>query len=808
MVSEGLASAAPSACRSASADARVVIPLPIDPYIPSIRDTLQRTRAVVITAEPGAGKTTRVPPALVDTGPVVVLQPRRVAARSLAARIADERGWTLGDDVGWHVRFDRRASSRTRLLVVTEGILTAQLQVDPLLSGIKTVILDEFHERSLHADLALALSTQAWRAREDLRLVVMSATLDLDPVSAFLDDCPVITVPGRMFPVDVTYEPSARMSTVALRLASDGAGDVLCFMPGASEIRRVVTEIERADPGGAIEVLPLHGGLDSAQQHGALQPSSSGATRVIVATNIAETSLTVPGVRNVVDAGWQKVARYDPPRGIDTLVTERVTQDAADQRAGRAGRVASGRVVRLWDPRDRLRPHREPDIRRVDLAGAALDIFAWGGHPRSFEWFESPDPTRLSAALALLERLGAVQNDRLTTTGRQMQRLPLHPRLSRMLVEARGHSMVARACALLSERANAFWPRHTTTSDLLSALDAWDSAPSHLKDVVGQINKLSADLRGSAGPPLSEHAFRRTVLTGYPDRVARRREATTNRFKLASGTGAVLSAESGVTDAEFVVALEVRSTDSGGVRSRPSPVETEGAVIVVASRVEPEWLSPTDTQHDVWFDDTSGEVRAAVTDRYDELTLSQQPAGVDDETAAPVLADAWRRRGPSEDDSRLLRRLMFAGLQVDVDVLLRAAVFGQRKLANVQIATALDGHTQQRLDRDAPETLTAPSGRAVRLDYGADGTVTAAVKLQELFGLADTPTIGPHRRPVVLSLLAPNGRPVQVTQDLRSFWNKTYAEVRRELRGRYPKHPWPEDPWRAEPTAGTKRQVR
>lgn len=785
-----------------------MIPLPVDAYIPSIRDTLRHSRAVVITAEPGAGKTTRVPPALVDAGPVVVLQPRRVAARSIAARIADERGWILGDDVGWHVRFDRRASSRTRLLVMTEGILTARLQVDPLLTGITTVVLDEFHERSLHADLALALSKQAWRAREDLRLVVMSATLDLNPVSAFLDDCPIITVPGRTFPVEVTHEPSERVSTVALRLASTGAGDVLCFMPGASEIRRAVTEIERADPGRVIEVLPLHGGLDSAQQDDALRPSSTGARRVIVATNIAETSLTVPGIRNVIDAGWQKVARYDPSRGIDTLVTERVTQDAADQRAGRAGRVASGRVIRLWDPRDRLRPHREPDIHRVDLAGAALDIFAWGGHPRSFEWFEPPDPLRLSAALTLLERLDAVQADRLTTIGRQMQRLPLHPRLSRMLVEARGHSTMARACAVLSERASAFWARHTTTSDLLSALDAWDSAPSHLKDVARQIDRLSAELRGRAGPPLSEPTFRHMVVTGYPDRIARRRDATTQRFKLASGTGAVLSAESGVTDADFVVALEVRSTDSGGVvRSRASPVEAETAVIAVASRVEPEWLSPTDTRRDVWFDDTSGEVRAAVTDRYDELTLSQRPVSVDDETAASVLAEAWHRRGRSGDDSRLLHRVMFAGLQVDLDALVRFAASGHRKLADVRIATALDAQTRRLLDRDAPETLIVPSGRSVRLDYSADGMVTAAVKLQELFGLADTPVIGPHRRPVVLSLLAPNGRPVQVTQDLRSFWNKTYAEVRKELRGRYPKHPWPEDPWRAVPTAGTKRRV-
>jgi ATP-dependent helicase HrpB len=726
----------------------------------------------------------------------------------VAARIADDQGWTLGEDVGWHVRFDRHASSRTRLLVVTEGILTARLQADPLLTGIRTVVIDEFHERSLHADLALALSKQAWRAREDLQIVVMSATLAVAPISAFLDECPVIAVPGRTFPVDVTYEPSARPSAAALRLASDGAGDVLCFMPGAAEIRRTVTEIEAASSARAIEVVPLHGGLDSAQQDRAIRLSPHGATRIIVSTNIAETSLTVPGVRNVVDSGWQKVARYDPSRGIDTLVTERITQDAADQRAGRAGRVASGRVVRLWDARDRLRPRREPDVHRVDLAGTALDILAWGGHPQTFEWFEAPDSARLAAALTLLERLGASEDGRLTTMGRRMHGLPLHPRLSRMLVEARGHPMVARACALLSERSTAFWPRHATTSDLLSALDAWSSSPLPVKDVARQIERLSADLGESgARDPLSDHVFRRIVLAGYPDRVARRRDAASNRFKLASGPGAVLSADSGVVDAEFVVALEVRSTESSGATRRP-PADADGGTIAMASRVEPDWLRPTDVRTEVWFDDDAGHVRAAAIERYGELTLSERSVSTDAGAAAGVLADAWRRRGPSQDDTRLLSRLKFAEMDVDVDALVRVAAYGCRALADIQIATALDVETRRRLDREAPERLHVPSGRSVPLEYAEDGSVTAAVKLQELFGLADSPRIGPRGRAVVLALLAPNGRPVQVTQDLRSFWNKTYAEVRKELRGRYPKHPWPEDPWHAEPTARTSRRAR
>lgn len=379
-----------------------------------------------------------------------------------------------------------------------------------------------------------------------------------------------------------------------------------------------------------------------------------------------------------------------------------------------------------------------------------------------------------------------------------------------MLVEARGHPMVARACALLSESSDPFWPRGATASDLLSALDAWQAAPPYVKDVARHVERLSADL-GDRGSPafLSEEAFRRSVLSGYQDRVARRRDATSNRFKLASGTGAVLSADSGVVDAELVVALDVRSLDPGRrVASRRPTAHAEEGTIVMASRIEAAWLSPTETRFEVWFDDESGQVRGRAIARYDELTISERSTQVDDEAAACVLADAWLRRGPSDEDARLLRRLKFADIEVNVDTVVRTAAHGRRALADVRIATAFDPQTWRRLDRDAPDTLRVPSGRSVRLEYAEDGSVAASVKLQELFGLAETPRIGRHARPLVLSLLAPNGRPVQVTQDLRSFWNKTYAEVRKELRGRYPKHPWPEDPWRAEPTARAKRRER
>src|SRR5712692_9553999 len=412
-----------------------MILLPIDPHIDQIVNHVRRSRAAVVTAAPGAGKTTRVPPALVSDGPVILLQPRRVAARAIAARIAHERGWTLGREVGWQVRFERRFSAETRLLVVTEGVLTARLQTDALLSDFTTIVLDEFHERSVHADLAIALARQAWRARADLRIVVMSATLDSRAVSAFLDVCPVIDVPGRLHPIEIAYAPGQSMADAAAGVLGATDGQVLCFLPGAPEIRRAVADLQQRVPPD-VEVVPLHGSLDAEAQDAALRPAPR--RRIIVATNIAETSLTVPGVTAVIDSGVHKVARYDAERGIDSLETERITADAADQRAGRAGRLAPGLVRRLWDARDRLRPHREPEIHRVDLSGTVLDVVAWGGDPRTLEWFEPPREDAIDAALALLERLGAVKDGKLTAIGDEIRRIPLHPRLARMLVAAGG----------------------------------------------------------------------------------------------------------------------------------------------------------------------------------------------------------------------------------------------------------------------------------------------------------------------------------------------------------------------------------
>ncbi|MCC7010886.1 MAG: ATP-dependent helicase HrpB [Acidobacteria bacterium] len=765
-------------------------PLPVDDVVPDVVRLLHAHRALVLIAAPGAGKTTRVPPALVGAGRVLLLQPRRVAARAIARRIAAEQGWTVGREVGWHVRFDRRYDDATALIVATEGVLTARLQADPLLSDVTTVVLDEFHERSIHADLGLALAREAWRARADLRIVVMSATLDAEPVSRFLGSCPVLDVPGRAFDVEVEYRPGADLETVVVDEVPRARGAVLCFLPGAPEIRRAMDRL-----GARLQapILPLHGSLSADEQDRALEPSAR--PRVILATNIAETTLTVPDVRTVIDGGRHKVARYDPDRGIDSLELERVSQDAADQRAGRAGRIGPGRALRLWDPRDRLAPHREPEIARIDLASVVLDILAWGGHPRSFPWFEAPPPQAVDAACALLARLGAVDAaNRLTSVGEAMRGLPLHPRLSRVLLAASGARVAALACAALAERH--FLPERgcATTSDLLSAADQAVRWPGHVRRVADQIEAAARRALGAAvRPTIPDDDFRRAIHAGYPDRVARRRAPGSDRFLLASGTGATLGRESGVFEAEFVSAVDVTRATS----------RTE-AVIRIASAIDRDWVPVTHTETEHVLDPQRGDARAVRTDWHGAIALGRSPVEIDPDQAAALVARTFLDRGPRPVDEQLLARLAVAALDggepIDLPALVLSAARIHPNLHGLDLAAALPFDVRQRLERHAPAELPVPSGRRVRLDYRHGGRVVAAVKLQELFGLTETPRIGPRRVPVTFELLAPNGRPVQVTSDLKSFWAHGYPEVRRELRGRYPKHPWPDDPWTATPT--------
>ena len=778
-------------------------PLPIDAHIDDVRDGLVRRRAVVITAAPGAGKTTRIPPALLEVGPVILLQPRRVAARAVARRIAEERGWTIGREIGWHIRFDRQFARNTRLLVVTEGILTARLQQDPLLSDFATIVLDEFHERSIHADLGLALSRQAWLARHDLRIAVMSATLDTTPVARFLNDCAVIEVAGALHPLAIEYQPGASVPNAVASVLPRTHGQILCFLPGAREIERARNELDPLAASSGVEIVPLHGSLDGDTQDAAIKRSDR--RRVILATNIAETSLTVPGVSVVIDTGQQKVARYDNERGVDSLSLERVAQDSADQRAGRAARLGPGLAMRLWDSRDRLRAHREPDIARVDLAASLLDLIAWGAQPDDFEWFEAPSPERVESGLRLLRRLVAIEGGvgavRLTSLGRQLQRLPLHPRLARILLDGNGATDVAAACALLSEPiAFAGGGNVATTCDLLPLIDQFDRQPFHVKRVAAELQRLAAEALGrKTASRLPEDALRHALFTGYGDRLGKRRAAGSDRVMLASGHGASLGRESGVRDGEYLVALDVIAAE------RDSIAESR---IRMASRVERDWIEPTSVDVEHHVDAASGRVRAARIARYDAIVLSETPIAPDRLAVGSLLRDAWLAREPDEPTTQLLRRLRFAGVAVDIPALIEQAAASANRLDEIDVEAHLPFNTKSQLDQDAPATLVAPSGRSMSLTYADDGSVSAAVKLQELFGLAESPVLGPHRAPVTFHLLAPNGRPVQTTRDLRSFWHRTYPEVRGELRGRYPRHPWPEDPWTAQPTHRTIRRSR
>jgi ATP-dependent helicase HrpB len=777
--------------------------LPIDEHVGRVQEALAASRAAVLVAPPGSGKTTRVPPALTGDGPVFLLQPRRVAARSIARRIAGEQGWRLGGEVGWQVRFERRFGPRTRLLVATEGVLTRRLQADPLLSSFGTIVLDEFHERSLHADLALAFARQAWLARPDLRLLVMSATLDAGPVARFLGRCPVVDVPGRPHPIEVRYAPGVTAAAAVRTVLQGPGGHVLCFMAGAPEIRRVQAELGELV---GVRVLPLHGSLSSEEQDLALAPS--GERKVILATNVAETSLTVEGVTDVIDTGQHKVLRYDPTRGLDRLELERIPADSAEQRAGRAGRTGPGRVLRLWDERERLRPRRQPEIERVDLAVPLLEVLAWGGDVAGFEWFEAPPPDAVAAAMRLLERLGAVCGGRPTREGEAMHRLPLHPRLARVFLTAGAGARSAAVCAVLGEawRPLAGADPPTTDSDVLSAADRLAEAPPQVQAAARELERESAGIGSPAGPRGRETLERpderllRALLAGFPDRVARRREPGSSRLALSSSGGALLGRESGVRSGELLVALDVAG-GAAGAAGEP--------VVRMASRVEREWLDGVRTEVVHRFDESSGAVRAFSQSWYDRLMLEERPVPPDPDTAAALLADALVRRGLGEPGERLRRRLEVAGLHVDLGKAALAACQGRTTLPELGHPERwLDPATRSRLDRVAPERLPLPSGRTAPLDYREDGSIVAAAKLQELFGLAETPRIGPAGASVVFELLAPNGRPVQTTRDLRSFWERTYPEVRRELRGRYPRHPWPDDPWSAEPTHRATRRPR
>lgn len=789
-------------------------PLPIDSILGPLVEAVRAHGAAVLRAETGAGKTTRVPGALLDAGlgPVVMLEPRRVAARAAARRIAYERGVRLGAEVGYHVRFDRKASDQTQLLVVTEGLLVRMLQDDPFLAAWGTVVIDEFHERSLQADLALAMVQRAREARSDLRVVVMSATIDPGPVGAFVGG-PTLEGTGRVFPVDVRHAkfPDARpvedQVAEAVRTAlAETDGHVLAFLPGVREIHRTTERLASC----GVRVVHLYGDLEPSEQDAVLDPG--GARKIVLATNVAETSLTVPGVTAVVDGGWHRVLRRDVGTGLDRLETARISRANAEQRMGRAGRERPGICLRTWTEREHagLDERLEPEVARVDLAGPVLELACWGEPDVfAFPWYEGPPADALSAAVALLRDLGA-WDGAVTPLGRAMHKLPVHPRLARMVLEGQRLGDVvhtALAAAVLSERDGVRGPaQHRSESDVLDRLRQPSSTALKARDQLLASLGGRHDLRG----PVDDDAVTRAVLAGFPDRVARMRPGEGRRALLVGGRGVKLDAKSAV-DAPLFVAVDV---DAGGRGAL-----SEG-IVRVASGVSADWLA-CDERVDVEFDAVNTRVSAVRRRRYRDLVLSEQIAQVpDDEAAAEVLAAAAGQRLteclPAADDFRnALARLRWLAdamqelPRFDDDALravLPALCRGRRSFAELRRAPwiaalleVLPWKVRESIDRFAPEQLTVPSGSQIRLAYEVGRAPVLAVRMQELFGLAESPRVADGRVKVVLHLLAPNGRPQQVTDDLSSFWHNTWPEVRRELRARYPKHAWPEDPWTAPP---------
>lgn len=872
-------------------------PLPIDAVLPELVAALRAAGAAVLRAATGAGKTTRVPSAILDsglagTGETIVLEPRRVAARAAAARVAYERGMELGGEVGYQVRHERRAGRNTRIRFVTEGVFLRQLQADPLLEGVGAVVFDEFHERSLDSDLALALVRQTRReVRPDLKLVVMSATLAVAGLAEYLGGCPVLESAGRTFPVDVVYRPRAAGATLstgpnrggllsvpagetadAVRWLLDRTpGDVLVFLPGLGEIRQVERELSDLVREGIL-VRPLYGDLPLEEQAAAIQKQAR--RRIVLATNVAETSLTVEGVTGVVDTGLARESRLDPQLGLNRLDVVRISQASAEQRAGRAGRTAPGICVRLWGEREQaLAPaFTLPEIRRVELSQVLLQLYAWGEtDPRAFGWLEAPPAETLLQAERLLENLGAWDGRRLTSRGRTLARLPLAPRLAAMVVEGWNLGCVDAAClaaALVGERdpfVRRPGPRTWNTaahrggrwvgsgpppgagaggrisdSDLLDrvmAIEQWADGESggggnrgrrgSFMTDVGELNVPAARLVLQAAaqsareveqllgaPPEPsvdpEEAVLRAAWAGYADRLVRRRSQR-GKGKMQGGRGVALAPGCAVTEAELFVAIEVEA----------GPGED---LVRSASAVERDWLDPASlrTEVEAEFDAEREKLVGRRRTYYRDLLLDEVPADLPPgKDSAAALVEAARRNLskvlPRDDKAweRFLARarslaawrpeLNLPNLDdAQLETLLVELARGKRSFAELRSAGWLDWarnlFTQeqlQTLEREAPERIVVPSGRAVTLEYVPGEPPVLAARIQHLFGLKETPRVAGGRVAVLVHLLAPNGRPQQITQDLPSFWKTTYHEVRKELRRRYPKHAWPEDPWSA-----------
>ena len=838
-----------------------MISLPIDAVLPALRQALENRDEVVLEAPPGAGKTTRVPLALLDEPwlagqSILMLEPRRLAARAAAERLASELGEKVGETVGYRIRLDSKVGPKTRIEVVTEGILTRRLQADPALEGVGLVIFDEFHERSLDADLALALSLNGRELLRDdppLKVLLMSATLEGERLSRLLNDAPVVSSEGRMHPVDIRwgrpFQPGEfiepRVVDSVLQALADQTGSVLVFLPGQAEIRRVHQSLQEA-LGERPEVLlcPLHGELDLDAQRAAIDPAAEGLRKVVLATNIAETSLTIDGVRVVIDAGLARVPRFDPGSGMTRLDTQRISRASATQRAGRAGRLEPGVCYRLWSEaqHDQLAAHGSAEIMQADLAGLALQLARWGVTPEQLRWLDQPPTAAFAQAQDLLARLNAFKpgsRDNLSEHGQAMAELPAHPRIAHLLLRGQDLGLAQMACdvaALLGERdiqrggGADLHSRLALVSGESKAARGSHGGVQRARQLARQYRGL---LRGKPGSPVADPDHPRwlgaLLALAYPDRVAQQRRTAVGQPIFRTALAALFAEVDALMKCPWLVIADLGSRQGQREERIYLAAEFDPALLegVLAEQVERVDILDWDEREQV--------LRAERQVKVGELVLSREPlAGLDDEARARALLGLVRRKGLNllswtpelrqwQARVALLRQLDLAKdghsewpdladeallasledwLQPYLGKVSRLSHFAALDLPSM-LRNLLPWPLPQRLEEQAPAHLTVPSGSNIRLDYSENPPILA-VRLQELFGLADTPRIANGRQQVKLHLLSPARRPVQVTQDLANFWRTTYAEVKKDLKGRYPKHYWPDDPLVAEATARAK----
>jgi ATP-dependent helicase HrpB len=830
---------------------RFATPLPIDDVLDELRAALAARTSAVLVAPPGAGKTTRIPLALMEEGwlqgrKILVLEPRRIAARAAAERMARSLSEAVGERIGLRARLVSRSGPGARIEVVTEGVFTRMILDDPELSGIGAVLFDEFHERSLDADLGLALALDCQQGfRDDLRILAMSATLDGARVAQLLGDAPVIASEGRAFPVETRYlgrDPHARvedqMADAVMRALRAETGSILAFLPGQAEIRRVEERLAERIHDPAVVLAPLYGAMDMQAQDLALRPAPDGVRKVVLATSIAETSITIEGVRVVVDSGLARVPRFEPDVGVTRLETVRVSRAAADQRRGRAGRTSPGICYRLWDSRQTqsLAAFAEPEIRSADLAGLVLDCAEWGApDPRSLSWIDPPPGAAIDAAREELARLEALDADgRITALGRRLRSLPLPPRLARMVLTAAeyGHAQEAAEIAAVIVERGLGSGRGGNDADLGDRLEGFRRDRSRRahdmrKLAAGWAQMASAASAGrSAQGARGEMPIARLLMLAYPERIGKARGAP-GQFLLANGRGAHLDAAHPLARSPFLVAAELSGT-AASTRILLAAAADEADVLAAAGQR----IRETD---EIDFDERAAALRSRRVRRLDAIVMATAPRAVaPSEEAAHLLAEGIGRLGVtrlpwSKAQIQLRDRVGFlraagrddkesewpdlsdAALARTIVEWLAPFLAGKTRLSEIgadDLDAALDAllpwHLKRRLDDEAPTHFVAPTGNRHAIDYEGAGAPALHIRVQELFGLTQHPTVAGGKLPLNLHLLSPAHRPLQITRDLPGFWKGSWAAVRAEMKGRYPRHPWPDDPASAAPTARAK----